>query len=603
MCNCFAGMIHFCLKHKWGTPVLGLLCVGIVFPPWGYFIFQYSGDLQFNSWLVQYYNFFFDGLSIPAVINVHNHVSLNVVPIFYARVLHWIVTLLTFLVPVRVAFWFVLGFFAWIQYITCAYAFILATRSRVNGNLLSAIVLFSSYAMTNMYGRGALAEYVAASLLTSFLCTLLILVYKPVFKKELLVLASVFFALLGNTHAITTFSGTICFFVLALYALFIYATQERGRWDVPVFLLSCFVVLGSMGHYLYLVWLTDSTLLINGLYGILFLDGIDNLFLRFLPIPVSYLLFSAKPLKDVPFSPLVCQINIGLFIILGTSLFYVVRHMLAKRVCKRTVVVPVLLGVLMLSLALFLTWISVKSIDSALINAWLLKIQFPYRLITQINLLLMVGLFFLCPALLHFELSIPYGRQIFLLLSLGTCIYMAQLYIMPPNQIIAPTVQSVDKSLPAWHPAFYGVLDYATKSAFPAQDNPGAARFVPFIMPAKATEALATEPVHVAPGEVLRLSVLPFIWNHVYATNQATGKRERLAGNQLRASVDPQPNYPGYYVNDLPEGYYVFEAHFTPPRIWLILRYIHLLSMLVAACSLVYMGWRWLQKSAYGDAD
>lgn len=617
-------------ESRWFTPLCGLLSVLLLMPPiWSFHLFISASDSLFNFWMARFYaNSMAQGIWLPEVLNVSNGV-LNPLPAFYASMLHLPAGLLTPVLGMPGAYWALMLAVSWVQYAMTAYALGLAARSRLLGNLAAAMMLFSSYAFNNLFVRGALAEFVACALAVTGVCALLALCLQPERRRELLLLAAAAFALVGNIHPATAMYCALFFWPLGLWSVVeifrpglfrravlpasLAAAPEpascsgpASRWGLwGLFVLTATAVLLSVAHFVHIV-LANPDVFITMYDMPMHLEPNDNLLLRFFPLPVAFALFGPTMEGMGTFALMIFQINVPLLVLAGYGLYRAVR---GTETTARTARFFWVVGVAAccLVLAVVVTLVSVKTSLFPLLYAVVKKGQFGYRLITYVNLFLLLGVFFLFCLLqdttrdgvrrlagwmlgLAFLGLLAFNVQAAVGFTWRLGVLDAQFGRATWTQPY--TVRDTSSLTPG---LFYGFADYMTFGHYAPEAQPLAAREV--ALSPQTARVLRSDAQTVEAGQLLRFPVAPFRWNRLIREDAATGERVIIPNTVLTytLSVEETQDVALYYRADR-AGTFVFSAEFSPPRTWQRLRVLFAVSLSFLLLGAAWGGLRLLRQ-------
>lgn len=594
-------------KSRLFIPVFCLCITFFLMPLWGFHFYKYAGDTFFNLWFVRYYAenlqyIFF----LPDCINTSDSSSLNPLPCFYANTLHWPAALLATVLPARGAVWLFLFFCTFIQSLLCAALFSKVTGSRYKGCLIAVLVIFSGYAMNNLYARGALAEYGATALSFGGLCALLAMIICPQRKREWLVIAAFLFSVAFNMHPITMMYSAIFFLPIVIWGAYAFFTKLEEKYDIVFVSVIFLIFIFSLSHFFYIYYKTNSILYINNYEIHTYVPGVDNLFLRIFVFPVCFLLFEPAPFFKTDLGLMSCQVNIPLLLAAAYAFVHRLRQKDPVSPPKSCIMPTV--SLLAFMVAVYCIYISVKPSGSRWVDYIIItRGQFPYRLITYINALLVISLFFSLwrsagPGIFSFRRLMQFCG----LAVLGVIIYSAQLWIAyeARNEAIDrlwPTARQAYKSENADAVTgrnIYGFYDYATFLAYRfAEGEEGASREVRLTPVKGDPNALAGYGIDLAPGEAIIVNVTPFIWNNLYAIRQDTGERHRIPRDSLFLLPDRTGTL---LIKDLPPGRYTLEARFEPPFAWRVLRIGFFLATVLLLVASIVAAMRIVAR--YGEA-
>ncbi|HEY9713375.1 MAG TPA: hypothetical protein V6C72_07885 [Chroococcales cyanobacterium] len=350
----------------------------------------FPADWPNQIWLINYFGAFFKAhQSFPSVINT-TYMTGMPYPVFYGYLLFPALAVLSTKfdggLAVRLAS---MAIYA-IQFLLFYQLVKKESDNRFLSYTVASIVCWSVYPMTNLYNRGAIPEFVGTSLL---FCAVALMIFamraatlRGCFVASNLAFLAWTFA--AGAHPITALYGFI-----ALAAVFLAAAFIIGKQIDYKRLLLCSLVPAVLSFTCLFPWAyattkcrpTISCTFTNTLY---FPTTLDSLYWRLtpLPIPTRSHLHKLQDARigvkhiDTPISfPLLI-----LFVALAVS------ALRSQRKNGRLLSVLALWSVL----AVAITWSSVTPNTWDQLGELFRSIQFPYRLVTYINLLLLTGVLF-----------------------------------------------------------------------------------------------------------------------------------------------------------------------------------------------------------------
>ena len=395
-------------------------CVVIIMPMLPLLIFRYFYvDWANNLWVIQYYiKWFKEYHSFPLVINTSNdHVGMTN-PMYYGYLYYQGMGLLGVLLgSARRAVIF--SAFVLLTLIYELYTrFLLHIFEGIGKGrfyLIHGIVLlmlWSTYVITKIYGDGARSEYFVILLLYLIVGTWMYSLLQKKWYKRLTwwIFTAGGMLIIAGTHPITTEIGGTFMAVIILISLPYILKEKADR--VPTIITGVFLVLlivMAIAPWLYIcrdsaadIVISGNAVLIGTKAGI-----IGNLINRIMPFPFD--IDSLFKGRDVISPYLTLQINMPLAIFYLVTLVLLLKSKMVS-VKQKTVAI----GILFLTAVLF-AFCSMDALAD-IVGRVFYSIQFPYRLITYVDLLALIGtvynLFSLRKSLQDVYKKILYGAMI-----------------------------------------------------------------------------------------------------------------------------------------------------------------------------------------------
>jgi hypothetical protein len=546
-----------------------LLLVLISFVPLVLFVrpgCRFGSDWLPNVWLVSYFGEFFKShLCFPEVINTEQ-LSGMPFPVFYGFLAYPFLGLLSFGMDpasaVRVAIAAVFLLQSW-QVFRLLFQI---SGDRILGFVVAAVTCWSTYALTNLYNRGAVMELIAVALLTSAICSLCRACLLPPDRQRWpdVTIGMLFFVLAAGTHAITAlFGGVFVAFLMFAFLTFVERRLELLRWLV-IGGLAAFLVLSP---WAYAVLKFGSSLQVSKIHlkQITYLS-IDTAASRLTPVPYdSRVATNPKlPVDRTPF--LDAQITAGLLILAlffsGSAFFMYRRRALLHRA-------GVWLTLLFWALFLFLFALSVTPTVGAAMPALFHNLQFAYRLVSYLNLCLLIVITGSLAAIPSTELTLPLAmrRAWVLAVTLGVALLGLAIKLAHGTAGIFPAPAITGAQALYLPPAFYGSDDYAIIDSSLNSVPTGSTLRLP-VGRALSFGLVRSAKFQCEKSEYVKICVQPFPWNEVLVN----GRSALTAGALQSAS--------GTIVS-LEAGEHEIKYTWRPARTWVWLNRISRGTLLI----------------------
>lgn len=518
---------------------------------------QFGSDWSTHVWLTSYYGEFFkQHHGFPEVVHTVELAGMPY-PVFYGFLLYPLLGLISsFTDPhaaVRLA---VAGVFL----LQTWQVFRLVNQtsdSRRFGLLTAALVSWSTYALTNLYNRGALNELIAVALLTAAICAVCRAALLPAGPGRFPPFMTGLFCyvLATGAHPITAVFGGI-FFGLVAGSIWIFAPDRNQltAWFSAGALAGAVVV----SPWAYVVLKFGSSLYVSRYYTaelIYWPATIDSLATRLMPFPYDRRMVEDPQLSRLASPYLDTQVTAGLLIL---SIFLTLLLLLARRRRLPLQRAGTSLVVTCWGLFLVILAMSVSPVLGRMPDLFR-NLQFAYRLVSYLNLALLLvivgGLAALSTAEARKLVARWSPHVLGVTLALAAFGLVLKLQHGRVNQSLAAKVSG--SSALRQPDGFYGVNAYAITSSTP--DETAAATPLPplFLQVGTGPEFGRMAPLRVnLPGPELReLRVQPFPWNEL-----------RLNGRILAA--DRAPDSPTGPAVSLPAGENEITYAWQPDRTW-----------------------------------
>jgi hypothetical protein len=349
---------------------------------------EFGIDWASHAWLTSYFGEFFrHHFSFPDVLNT-NQLSGMPQPVFYGFLLYPILGIISAITGAEIA-------------IRLAALAVLLLQSRQVFRLVSqvsndralslvttAVTCWSTYALTNLYNRGALNELFAVALLTSAVCAFIRFILLAPEQRNPVVLLNgfLFFVLAAGAHPITAlFGGLFLAFVVA--ALFLIARERMRmmRW----FALGALGAALILSPWIYAVLKFNSSLTVSEKWARIayFSKNIDSVSSRLMPFPYDARMAGNAHLPRYMSPYLDAQITSGL-LLLAIVLTACVCWKYGRGFRGNARGVGIVAVCWMMFLLLFA--LSVTPSFGLAMPSIFKNLQFAYRLVSYLNLCLLV---------------------------------------------------------------------------------------------------------------------------------------------------------------------------------------------------------------------
>jgi len=258
---------------------------------------------------------------------------------------------------------------------------------------IAVFVTWAIYPLTNLYNRSALTEFFAVALLTcataSFLCVILNKTDRNLTYD--IIASGFFFVAAAITHPLTALFGGIFLGLLAIIAL-IFSEGNKKSWLSGYFLWTVVISLLILSPWIYLVSRFNTKLPIashenNAKYfhqQYYFPHSIDNVFSRLSPFPLDLSSIKNGIQDQASTTPYIdAQITLPLILMMGVLIYIYRREDHARSLlnkCEYAVIWAS--GLVMIMVFGESLWPPMFDWMGGVFNI----LQFPYRLVTYVNL-------------------------------------------------------------------------------------------------------------------------------------------------------------------------------------------------------------------------
>ncbi|HYW45309.1 MAG TPA: hypothetical protein VE959_20775 [Bryobacteraceae bacterium] len=436
------------------------------------------------------------------------------------------------------------------------------------------------YPLTNLYNRAAITELVSTSLLLSAFCCLLRIFLEPERSPWINGMqAGLFFALAAGVHPITGMLGGVFLAVWTACLVYVHLSRRLSLLAVSVVILTSLV----LSPWLYALDLYQGHMQISkGSHSqIVFFEGIDSFGVRFSPFPYDGRALIIGNLASSPY--LDAQINFPLLLLAAFLMFQAVTLLRQRHGPDRP---PLLMagsafgGFIVLGIA------STQPRWLNLIPGVGL-IQFAYRLVTYLDLLLFASAVFLLFVLRPHLDAISRPVQMCLAISMAlaienTTIKYGHAAAVELEMVVAGTEIGADRNRLIQIPeTYYGAPDYTMLDLYAGNVPEGPPRFPANLPVGTGTEfgrALDGRFHFDGPGYAVT-NVVAFPWNRLTVNHRELPPSE-IKTEQTCCYSAPRLAFP------VEKGDYDLQYRLEPDPLWRLLRRVSFITILVWTAAL-----------------
>ncbi len=479
---------------------------------------QFGADWAVNLWLTSYFGEFFkQHLAFPEVIHTTQLAGIPY-PVFYGFLLYPVLGLASSATNPHAALRLAVGAVFLLQTWQVLRLMHRVGAGRLGSFVTAALACWSTYALSNLYNRGAINELIAVALLTAATCAVCraCLVAPGRARLPPLVTGLLCFVLAAGAHPITGVFGGMFFGLATATAWFF----SEGRRPLAMG-LGAGAVAGAMvlGPWIYAVLQFGPSLYITQHYTsaiFYFPADVDALATRLMPFPYDRRVAASPGMSHFLTPYLDAQVTAGLVILAG---FMAVSLFLAWRRRFFLDRAGVAIAVIGWTVFVVLLVVSVSPVLGNGLPGLFHNIQFAYRLVSYLNLALLL-------AVAGGWLAVSSGKArelvarreapvLWAILAIAACGLGLKLKHGQASQREAPAISEASTlDLPG---EFYGYAAYAVAN------RPGAAATT--IAPPPPLQLavghgpefaqVAAQKFSSAAPQIRQLNVQPFPWNEV----------------------------------------------------------------------------------------
>jgi hypothetical protein len=501
---------------------------------------EFGIDWASHAWLTSYFGEFFrHHFSFPEVLNT-NQLSGMPQPVFYGFLLYPILGVISAVTGAEIAIRLAVLAVLLLQSRQVFRLVLQVSNDRALSLVTTTVTCWSTYALTNLYNRGALNELFAVALLTSAVCAFARFVLLAPEQRNPAVLLNgfLFFVLAAGAHPITALFGGL-FLALVVAVLFLVARERRRM--MGWFALGVLGAALILSPWIYAVLKFNSSLTVSEKWAKIayFTRSIDSVSSRLMPFPYDARTAGNAHVPRYMSPYLDAQITSGLLILalVLTARLCWKYHQGVRGNTRGIGIVAVCWMMFLLLFALSVT----PSLGLAMPSIFK-NLQFAYRLVSYLNLCLLViiiGALAAIPA--SAEGFMPRGAKRWLLsgtLAVAMCGLVIKLnHAAGVVTTIAPaTNESASDRALQLPDNFYGWEAYAITGGSAGNLSPDAA----VLMKVGKQSAFGEVPpvtVQLTKAQNVLIHVQPFPWNQLLIDGQpiAIEKGRRLASGTIVA--------------------------------------------------------------------
>jgi hypothetical protein len=568
-------------------------------------------DWMNNVWMIRYGADHIRHTGLPPF--VYNTFELGGIPypVFYGFLVYPLLSGLALVVGASTALRIAIVGVVAMQYAFVRRAVRVGGGDELLATVVACLTVWAIYPFTNAYNRGAMTEFLGTGLLTCALCRWFAFLDADTLWRRLRIALEVglLYTLAAGTHAITALYG---FVFLVLHAVTLFAlTQNAGRRSlvsrslalVPAAVATIIV----LAPWVYAYTTVKDKLSIRT-YGLhLFPNSIDAWWLRLSPLPLDAWLMSGLVDYPGPTPYLDAQANVPLLFLSATVVWvtvhrlgdcrilwllvpalFVPKHSLPviKTLDARTLwlLVPTLLGIVFLIMSL-------RSRPYEVLPSSFQMVQFPYRLVTYINLAALSGILLAVRLSsgnvqqVGWGISRPGMRTVLLLAVLGLSALGLGFKFSQLDQLYRMYQAGYRPDVAHLPDSFYGWDAYTTSGDHellePKPENQGWTGALSR-MSVTQERSRQYDPLHVkAEGPTYIITqVQPFPWNKMELDGVEV-PNEHLLVWFPRENPPADWNRRPYLVVPVTPGEHVIVYRFRPPGTWLWLTAVSFVTFVI----------------------
>jgi hypothetical protein len=551
---------------------------------------MYAGDWANHLWMIEYAARYWQAHGSPPLVIHTNEVVGFPGPIFYAGKFQALAGLLATVVGAALAFRLLAAVSMLVQFLQVVRAAISLGLDYRLGFVIGWLVSWGIYPLTNLYNRGALTEFIAVLWLTSATAAFVTLIFRSLLGQRSwfdAVSFGFFYTCAALTHPLTAVFGFLFLLPLALLAL----SFACNRWLLKIFLTNAVATGSVLAVWIYGVICFGSSLAISNpehnreLFrrDEMFSHSVDQVWTRLSPLPSDPRIRGT--IRNVIDPYLDAQISLPLLVLLVGAVILGCR----QRTCSDSIarfLIP--LGVTAIGLAALAFILSVCPSMSGWFFGAFDILQFPYRLVSYVNLNLLVALLaFLGLARQRNQKMLSGDRYIYLI-SVGIAVIVGAAALVvklthanATRFHVGPEVRRTT-DLP---PSFYWQFDYdvvrwlhwceAGQDLKAAKFSVGSGNDIGNVYPISLSLSVP---------QIVQTNILPFAWNQLLIDASVVAKSDLLVS---RSNQFPLAEHAEFVAVRLNSGLHRLEYRFQPDALWVGLNWVSWIIFLVwlSCCS------------------
>jgi hypothetical protein len=590
-----ASSLHNLSKGRLNTWLFPWLLGGLLslLPLWLTLDFRkmYAGDWANHFWMMEYAARYWQAHGSPPLVIHTNEVVGFSGPIFYAGKFQALLGLLATVIGTGLAFRLLAAVSMLVQFIQVVRAADSLGLDYRLGFIIGLLVNWGIYPLTNLYNRGALTEFIAILWLTSATATLVILVFRSLLSQSSwfdAVSLGFCYTCAALTHPLTAVFGFLFLLPLSLLAL----SLTRNRWLLKIFLANAVVAGSVLSVWIYGLACFGSSLAVSNAEhnrdsfrrDEMFSRSVDTVWTRLSPIPSDPRVQGT--IRNVIDPYLDAQISLPLLVFLVGAVILCCRRRTSPDVIATFLF---LLGVTAIGLAALAFIVSVcPSLSGWFFGAFDI-LQFPYRLVSYVNLNLLVALLaFLGLAKHQSQRSLSGDRFVHLIaagiaVTIGAGALVLKLTHANATRFHVGPQVSRTTDLP---PSFYWQFDYDVVRGLrgcDAGENLTAAK-LPI---GTGSDMGNVYPISLSLSipQIVQTNILPFPWNQLLIDGVVVSPSDLLVCRSKQFPLCMHEEFLAVRVNP---GLHRLEYLFQPDPIWVGLNSV---SWLIFLLWLTCCGW------------
>jgi hypothetical protein len=562
-------------------PIIPLFPIGSVF----------SIDWYNHLWTIQYFGDYFSANhSFPVLFNANPVVGIPI-PIFYAYHFYSIMGFFSSLIGSSNTFTVLFAVLFLVQFLNLFRTTRLYFNKEDYAFVLSTVVTWSIYPLSNIYHRAAVTEFAAVVLLQCCILSFLYLLKVRSLKKERKVdyiIPGLYFALSAVTHPLTAiYGGTLLFFIVLIIIF-----QKKETWLLKYSFINGIFIILAISPWIYaLKKFAHEMAFVKG-NRITVIPGIDSIWQRLSPTAIEWRSTINGIAEDVTFPYIDTQINLPLLILSACLLILFLKEKIRNISCRK-----IILSSSLLALALALTVISsfqgiADKFDFAFGN-----LQFAYRLISYINILVLLSILFF-PEKITSEIY-PKLKKFFLVaLTVSLCGLTSKLnhiYAVKKDgskmsfqEFMKKYRAPKEKEIDFWYPnhphpslvsmnltpSYYGHPEYTIETGFSDKEysnNTTPVKWIQFdVLPGKEFGHIKSQEFSLNEQSLVVSNIQPFPWNKISVNGVPVSSESIYSRKSLKGikKIEEVKSTVGLSIL-LEKGSYKVEYSFEPDKIWL----------------------------------